>query len=277
MVSAGASTTEMCPDRTTSKRPLGKVEAASRSVAIGYMPSWSPAMNKVGTSMPAMRGARASRSMSTERTAVDSAATALKPQVVIDAVTSVYAEDCANIHRAVHVLSQRATARYEGARDRVRDFLGAKKREEIVFTRGTTEGVNLAAQAWCARHLQPGDVILTTGMEHHSNLVPWQLAAQRNRASLRHIPVLDDGTLDMDALDSLLDGPVRLLAFVHVSNSLGTINPAREICARARATSASVRSTVACARQSSGWACPRPTPLAAPSIRPGISATTNVS
>ncbi|HRJ09345.1 MAG TPA: aminotransferase class V-fold PLP-dependent enzyme, partial [Prosthecobacter sp.] len=165
----------------------------------------------------------------------DNAATSQKPRQVIEALTRYYERDNANVHRGLHELSMRATDAFEAARARAARFIGAASPDEIIFTRGTTEGVNLAAQAWCARHLQPGDVILTTGMEHHSNLVPWQLAAQCHQASLRHIPVLDDGTLDMDALDSLLDGPVRLLAFVHVSNSLGTINPAREICARARA------------------------------------------
>lgn len=165
----------------------------------------------------------------------DNAATSQKPLQVIEALTRYYQNDNANVHRGLHELSMRSTDAFEAARARAARFIGAASAEEILFTRGTTEGVNLIAHSWSAAHLQPGDVILSTGMEHHSNLVPWQLAAQRHGASLRHIPVLDDGTLDFDALDALLAGPVKLLTFVHVSNSLGTINPARELCARARA------------------------------------------
>lgn len=165
----------------------------------------------------------------------DNAATSQKPLHVIEALTRFYQQDNANVHRGLHELSMRSTDAFEAARARAARFIGAASAEEIIFTRGTTEGVNLIANSWSAAHLKPGDIILSTGMEHHSNLVPWQLAAQRHGASLRHIPVLEDGTLDLDALDTLLDGPVKMLAFVHVSNSLGTINPARELCARARA------------------------------------------
>lgn len=165
----------------------------------------------------------------------DNAATSQKPRQVLDVLRHYYEADNANVHRGLHELSMRATDAFEAARARTARFLGAARPEEIIFTRGTTEAVNLVAQVWAAQFLKPGDVILTTGMEHHSNLVPWQLAAQRSGATLRHIPVLDDGTLDLEQLDTLLDGPVKLFAFVHISNSLGTINPARELCAKARA------------------------------------------
>lgn len=165
----------------------------------------------------------------------DNAATSQKPRQVLDVLRHYYEADNANVHRGLHELSMRATNAFEAARARTARFLNAARPEEIIFTRGTTEAVNLVAQVWAAQFLKPGDVILTTGMEHHSNLVPWQLAAQRSGATLRHIPVLDDGTLDLEQLDRLLDGPVKLFAFVHISNSLGTINPARELCAKARA------------------------------------------
>ncbi len=165
----------------------------------------------------------------------DNAATSQKPRQVLDVLRHYYEADNANVHRGLHELSMRATDAFEAARARAARFIGAARPEEIIFTRGTTEAVNLVAQVWALQFLKPGDVILTTGMEHHSNLVPWQLAAKRSGATLRHIPVLDDGTLDLEQLDALLDGPVKLFAFVHVSNSLGTINPARELCAKARA------------------------------------------
>jgi cysteine desulfurase/selenocysteine lyase len=165
----------------------------------------------------------------------DNAATSQKPRQVLDVLRHYYEADNANVHRGLHELSMRATDAFEAARARTARFLGAARPEEIIFTRGTTEAVNLVAQVWALQFLKPGDVILTTGMEHHSNLVPWQLAAKRSGATLRHIPVLDDGTLDLEKIDALLDGPVKLFAFVHVSNSLGTINPARDLCAKARA------------------------------------------
>jgi len=160
---------------------------------------------------------------------LDSAATALKPQAVIDAVTSVYAEDCANIHRAVHVLSQRATARYEGARDRVRDFLGAKKREEIVFTRGTTEGINLVAQTWGRANVGEGDEILLTELEHHSNIVPWQLLAKERGAKIVVVPITDEGEVTLEAFAQKLSPRTKIVAFAHVSNSLGTVLPVAEL------------------------------------------------
>ncbi len=165
----------------------------------------------------------------------DNAATSQKPRQVIASLTRYYEQDNANVHRGLHELSNRATDAFEAARKKVARFIGAASADEIIFTRGTTESINLVAQVWAAQFLKEGDVILLTGMEHHSNLVPWQLAARRSGAVLRHIPVLDDGTLDLSAIDTLLNGQVKLMACVHVSNSLGTINPVRELCAKARA------------------------------------------
>jgi cysteine desulfurase/selenocysteine lyase len=165
----------------------------------------------------------------------DNAATSQKPRAVIEALVRHYERDNANVHRGLHELSNRSTDAYEGARAKVAAFLGAESAEEIVFTRGVTEAVNLVAHVWAEHFLKPGDVVLLTGMEHHSNLVPWQLAARRAGASLRFVPVTDDGQLDLEALDRLLTPEVRLFAFVHVSNSLGTINPAADLCRQARA------------------------------------------
>ncbi|MDZ4289977.1 MAG: cysteine desulfurase [Prosthecobacter sp.] len=168
----------------------------------------------------------------------DNAASSQKPRAVIDRLTHYYTHDNANVHRGLHELSMRATVAFEEARVKVARFIGAANEDEIIFTRGTTEAINLVAQVWAAQFLKPGDVILLTGMEHHSNLVPWQLAAQRSGATLKHIPVLDDGTLDLESLDSLLTEQVKIFAFVHVSNSLGTINPVKDLCAKARAVGA---------------------------------------
>lgn len=169
---------------------------------------------------------------------LDSAASSQKPRCVIDTLSRYYERDNANVHRALHALSMRSTDAFEAARCTVARFLAAASENEIIFTRGTTEGVNLVANAWAGANLKLGDVILTTGMEHHSDLVPWQFAAKRTGATLKHIPVLDDGTLDLEAFDKLLTPEVKLLAVVHISNSLGTINPVREMCAKARALGA---------------------------------------
>jgi cysteine desulfurase / selenocysteine lyase len=160
---------------------------------------------------------------------LDSAATALKPQAVIDAVTGVYARDCANIHRAVHLLSQRATEAYEGTRDRLRDFLGAAHREEILFVRGTTEAINLVAQSWARPRLGPGDEILITGLEHHSNIVPWQQVGEQTGARLVVVPIDDRGEPTLDAWRARLSARTRLVATAHVSNALGTVQPVAEI------------------------------------------------
>ena len=137
-----------------------------------------------------------------------------------------------------HELSSRATEAYEGSRRRVAEYLSAASPDEIVFTRGTTESINLVAQAWGGKFLREGDVILLTEMEHHSNLVPWQLLAERIGVRLRFVPVRDDGTLALEQLPSLLTREVKLFAFTHVSNSLGTINPVANLCEQARAIGA---------------------------------------
>ncbi len=165
---------------------------------------------------------------------LDNAATTQKPRAVIEALSRYYERDNANVHRAIHELSTRATTAYEAARTRVARFLNAASSEEIVFTRGTTESINLVAYVFTPR-LHPGDVILATEMEHHSNLVPWQLLARRTGARLRLVPVTgDEGLLDLSRLDELLAENAKLFAFTHISNSLGTINPVAELCARAR-------------------------------------------
>lgn len=165
----------------------------------------------------------------------DNAATSQKPSAVIEALSRYYAHDNANVHRGIHELSNRATAGFECARETAAGFLNASSPNEIVFTRGATEGINLVANAWGARHVKPGDLILLTEMEHHSNLVPWQLLAERTGAKLAFLPISgDDGRLDMTRVDGMLTREVKLLAMVHISNSLGTINPVDELCARAR-------------------------------------------
>src|SRR5438552_5192121 len=168
----------------------------------------------------------------------DSAATSQKPRRVLEALQNYYEHNNANVHRGLHELSSRATEAYERSRRRVAEYLGAASPDEIVFTRGTTESINLVAQAWGGKFLREGDVILLTEMEHHSNLVPWQLLAGRSGAHLRFVPVRDDGTLALDRLSSLLTPEVKLFAFTHISNSLGTINPVAELCQKARAVGA---------------------------------------
>lgn len=164
----------------------------------------------------------------------DNAASSQKPRAVIDSLVHYYEKDNANVHRGLHALSNRATDAFELARDKVARFIGAGSPDELIFTRGTTESINLVANIWASEFLKPGDIILYTGMEHHSNLVPWQLAAQKSGASVKHIPVLEDGTLDLENIDALLTEQVKLFTCVHVSNSLGTINPVKELCAKCR-------------------------------------------
>jgi len=165
----------------------------------------------------------------------DNAATSQKPRAVIDALVRYYERDNANVHRGIHELSNRSTNAFEAARERTRKFLNARSTEEIIFTRGTTEGINLVANAWGGKFIKAGDVILLTEMEHHSNIVPWQLLAERTGAKLRYIPITgDEGLLDLDKLDSLLTPEVKLFAMVHISNALGTLNPVADLCARAR-------------------------------------------
>lgn len=172
---------------------------------------------------------------------LDNGATSQKPRAVIDALVHYYEHDNSNVHRGLHALSMRATDGYEGARARVAKFINAADPAEIIFTRGTTESINVVARSWGHAHLKPGDVVLTTEFEHHSNLVPWQQAAKAAGATLKYVPLLGadgEGGLDLAALDTLLTPQVKLFAFTHVSNTLGTINPAAELCRRARAVGA---------------------------------------
>ncbi len=165
----------------------------------------------------------------------DNAATSQKPRAVIDALVRYYERDNANVHRGIHELSNRSTNAFEAARERTRKFLNARSTEEIIFTRGTTEGINLVANAWGNAFVKAGDVILLTEMEHHSNIVPWQLLAQRTGARLRFLPIReDDHMLDLARVDEFLTRDVKLLSLVHISNALGAVNPVAELCARAR-------------------------------------------
>jgi cysteine desulfurase / selenocysteine lyase len=160
---------------------------------------------------------------------LDNAASSQKPRQVIDAITSFYLSDNSNIHRGVHELSQRATRDYEQARVKVQHFLNAGHAHEIIFTRGTTEGINLVAQAYGRQHVGPGDEVIISALEHHSNIVPWQILCEEKGARLRVVPISDCGELLMDEYERLLNGRTRLVAISHVSNSLGTINPIRRI------------------------------------------------
>lgn len=160
---------------------------------------------------------------------LDSAATSQKPQQVIDTLDNFYRKHNANIHRGIHVLAEEATAEYEGARERIAAFINAPKARQIIYTRNATESINLVAYSWGRHNLKAGDVIITTEMEHHSNLVPWQMLAAELDLRLEFIPVTEDGLLDMEAYNKLLDLKPKLVAFVHMSNVVGTINPAKEI------------------------------------------------
>jgi len=165
---------------------------------------------------------------------LDSAATTQKPQCVIDAIVAYYEHDNANIHRGVHTLSQRATQAYENARLQIANLLHCSRHEEVIFVRGATEAINLIAQAYARPRIGEDDVILITEMEHHSNIVPWQLVCEQTGASLEVVPVCDDGSLDMEAYKSLLTKDVAIVSMAHVSNAIGTINPVKEMCALAK-------------------------------------------
>ena len=159
---------------------------------------------------------------------LDNAATTQKPLCVLDAMREEYLNVNANVHRGVHYLSQQATDLHEAARERVRQFINARKAEEIVFTRGTTEAINLVAQTFCESQTEAGDEIIVSEMEHHSNIVPWQLQAQKRGIKLRVIPMRDDYQLDLDAFRNLLNERTRLVSVAHVSNVMGTVNPIQE-------------------------------------------------
>ena len=166
---------------------------------------------------------------------LDNPATTQKPLCVLDAMREEYLNVNANVHRGVHYLSQQATDLHEAAREKVRSFIGAAKTEEIVFTRGTTEAINLVAAAFCESQMQPGDEVLVTDMEHHSNIVPWQLLRARTPITIKVCPITDDGRLDMEAFASLFNSHTRLVSVTAISNVLGTVNPVKEIIATAHA------------------------------------------
>lgn len=171
---------------------------------------------------------------------LDSAATSQKPLPVITAMDEYYRRYNANVHRGIHKLSEEATDAYESARGRIAAFINAASAREVIFTRNTTESINLIAQAWARATLKPGDVVLSTTMEHHSNIVPWQLLAEQTGVELRWVPLTPEGFLDLDAYHRLLDERVRLVTFMHVSNVLGTIQPVREMVDAAHAVGALV-------------------------------------
>jgi cysteine desulfurase/selenocysteine lyase len=171
---------------------------------------------------------------------LDNAASTQRPRQVIDAISGVYERTYANVHRGIHTLSELSTEQYELARSKVRQFLNARTFNEVIFTSGTTGAINTVARSWADANLQPGDEVLLTAMEHHSNLVPWQQAAERTGAVLKHIPLTADGRLDMDALPRLLSERTKLVAVTAVSNTLGTINPVAEIVRQAHAAGALV-------------------------------------
>jgi cysteine desulfurase / selenocysteine lyase len=171
---------------------------------------------------------------------LDNAASTQRPRQVIDVLRRVYEHDYANVHRGIHTLSERSTAQYEEAREKVRAFIGAKHAHEVIFTSGTTTSINTVARSWGDANLRAGDEVLLTTMEHHSNLVPWQQLAARTGIVLCHIPITDDGLLTLDALDALLSERTKLVAVASVSNVLGTVNPIAEISRRAHAAGALV-------------------------------------
>ena len=171
---------------------------------------------------------------------LDNGASSQKPESVLQAMDEYYRRYNASVHRGVHTLSEEATALYEGAREKVARFINARSANQVVFTRGTTESVNLVAYAWGRANLKPGDEVLVTEMEHHANIVPWQIVQEQLGFTLRYVPVTDQGLLDLDALDGLLTEKTKLFAFVHASNVVGTINPVAELVARARAVGAKV-------------------------------------
>ena len=170
----------------------------------------------------------------------DNAATSQKPESVIRAMDDYYRRYNANVHRGVHTLSEEATAAFESAREKVAKFIHAPSARQIIFTRGATESINLVAYTWGRANLKPGDEVLITAMEHHANIVPWQIMQEQLGFTLRHVPITDQGLLDLDALPGLLTERTKLFCFVHASNVVGTINPVRELVAAARAVGAKV-------------------------------------
>lgn len=171
---------------------------------------------------------------------LDNAATVQKPRAVIEAMTRLYYEANANVHRGVHYLSQQATDLHEGARQRIQQFINAPSPEEVIFTRGTTESINLVAHSFAEAFMQAGDEVILSTMEHHANIVPWQLEAQRRGIVLRPCPITEDGQLDLQAFEALLSPRTRLVSLCHVSNVLGTVNPVAEIIQKAHQHGAAV-------------------------------------
>jgi cysteine desulfurase/selenocysteine lyase len=160
---------------------------------------------------------------------LDNAATSQKPQVVVDSLVRFYSEFNSNVHRGVHLLSERATKAYEDSRLKIQKYINAKRSEEIIYTRGTTDGINLVAQSFGRANVQEGDEIIITGMEHHSNIVPWQMLCAEKNATLRVIPIDDNGEIILEEFEKLLNNRTRLVALTHVSNALGTVNPIKQM------------------------------------------------
>ncbi|MDQ6978101.1 MAG: aminotransferase class V-fold PLP-dependent enzyme, partial [Ghiorsea sp.] len=171
---------------------------------------------------------------------LDNAATTQKPQCVIDTIRHYYEKDNSNIHRGVHSLSERATKDYEAARETIRGFFNAKSTKEVIFTRGTTESINLVASSWGGANIGQDDEILISHMEHHSNIVPWQMLCERTGAKLKVIPMNEAGELDLAAYATLLSERTKLVGIVHMSNALGTINPIAEMITQAHQVGAKV-------------------------------------
>ncbi len=163
----------------------------------------------------------------------DNAASSQMPEQVIQSISDYYRNEHANVHRGIHTLSEDATAMYEDTRTKIARFFNASHHDEIIFTGGTTDGINLVAQTWGRANLKSGDQILISGMEHHSNIVPWQMLCEEKGLILKVIPVTPSGELDLEAYESLLNDSVKIVAVVHTSNSLGTVNPIREMIAMA--------------------------------------------
>ena len=163
----------------------------------------------------------------------DNAATSQKPISVINSLTEFYSKYNSNVHRGVHTLSMESTDLFEEARNRVAKFINSKNSESIIWTRNSTEGINLVSNSWGRKNIQPGDEILVTAMEHHSNLVPWQILADINKAKLVILPINNDGTLNLDEIDTFINSKTKIVSAVHMSNSLGTINPIQELCSKA--------------------------------------------
>ncbi|MFQ3170813.1 MAG: cysteine desulfurase/selenocysteine lyase [Oleispira sp.] len=171
---------------------------------------------------------------------LDNGATTQKPQVVIDAIANYYRTTNSNVHRGAHTLSDQATQMFENARITLQKFMNAEKSEEIIWTRGTTDAINLVAQTWVRSNVKAGDEIIISGMEHHSNIVPWQMVCEQTGAILKIIPVLEDGTLDYDGYLKLLNDKTKFVAVIHVSNSLGTINPVEDMVREAHKVGAKI-------------------------------------